>query len=121
MPVAELSGSESLKQRQKEMIIRIFRAKIKQGHVSTFKSMVQEQSIPWLEKSDGMLNYYPGEPYSESTREFVMISIWRDIESLKAFAGEDWENPVVTEDEAPLVEAMSADHYHQFEQAKQER
>jgi quinol monooxygenase YgiN len=103
------------------MIIRIFRAKIRQGQVSAFKRMVQEQSIPWLESSDGMLDYFPGEPFSESDREFVMISIWRDIDALKSFAGTDWENPVVTQDEAPLVEAMSANHYNKFEQTKQDR
>ena len=43
------------------MIIRIFRAKIRKGQVSEFKRMVQEQSVPWLEKSDGLLGYFPGE------------------------------------------------------------
>ena len=44
-----------------------------------------------------------------------MITMWRDIESLKAFAGSDWDNPVVTKDEEPLVEAMFADHYLRFD------
>ena len=77
--------------------------------------MVQEQSVPWLEKSDGMLGYFPGEPFDEDTREFVMITLWRDLDALKAFAGTDWDNPVVTDDEAPLVEAMFADHYLGFD------
>ena len=97
------------------MIIRIFRATIREGQVSEFKRMVQEQSIPWLEKSDGMLGYFPGEPFDENSREFVMITHWRDIESLQAFASTDWDNPVVTEDEAPLVEAMFANHYLEFD------
>jgi quinol monooxygenase YgiN len=97
------------------MIIRIFRAKIRKGQVSAFKRMVQGQSIPWLESSDGMLGYFPGEPFCENAREFVMITLWRDLEALEAFVGTDWDNPVVTEDEAPLVEAMFADHYHKFD------
>jgi quinol monooxygenase YgiN len=96
------------------MIIRIFRAKIREDRVSDFKRMVQEQSIPWLEKSDGMLSYFPGEPFGENKQEFLMITLWRDLESLEAFAGTDWDDPVVTEDEAPLVEAMFADHYFGF-------
>ena len=44
-----------------------------------------------------------------------MVTLWDDLESLKAFCGEDWNNPVVTEDEAPLVEAMTADHYLRFD------
>ena len=97
------------------MIIRIFRAKIRKGQVSAFKRMVQDRSIPWLESSDGMLGYFPGEPFCENAREFVMITLWRDLDALEAFVGTDWDNPVVTEDEAPLVEAMFADHYLRFD------
>jgi hypothetical protein len=89
---------------------------IREGRVSDFKRMVQEQSIPWLEKSEGMLGYIPGEPLGDNEREFLMVTFWRDMDSLKAFAGMDWDKPVVTEDEAPLVEAMYADHYLKFNQ-----
>ena len=99
------------------MIVRIFRAKIREDKVAEFKRMVQEQSIPWLEKSDGMLGYFPGEPFGENSREFVMVTLWRDLESLQAFAGDDWATPVVTDDEAPLVEAMFTDHYLGFDKA----
>ena len=97
------------------MIIRVFRAKIREGREAEFKSMVQEQSIPWLEKSDGMVGFLPGEPLTTSSREFVMITLWRDVDALVAFAGEDWRTPVVTEDEAPLVEEMFAEHYMRFD------
>lgn len=97
------------------MIIRVFRARIKTDQVAAFKQMVQEQSIPWLEKSDGMLGYFPGEPYGSNDNEFSMITLWRDLESLTAFAGPDWDNPVVTADEAPLVEEMFAEHYLRFD------
>ena len=96
------------------MIIRVFTARIREGRVSDFKRMVQEQSVPWLKGSDGMLGYFPGEPLSESSREFVMVTLWRDVEALKKFAGEQWETPVVTEDEAPIVEEMFARHYAGF-------
>jgi quinol monooxygenase YgiN len=97
------------------MIIRIFRAVIYEDRVADFKRMVQEQSIPWLEKSGGMLGYFPGQPLGDNDREFVMVTLWRDVEALQAFAGNDWDNPVVTEDEAPLVEAMYAEHYLRFD------
>jgi quinol monooxygenase YgiN len=97
------------------MIVRIFRAKIRESQVSAFKRMVQEQSIPWLESSEGMLGYFPGEPFGDNKQEFVMITLWRDLESLKAFAGSQWDNPVVTQDEEPLVEKMFAEHYLRFD------
>jgi hypothetical protein len=44
-----------------------------------------------------------------------MITQWKDLESLKAFAGPDCNNPVVTKDEEPLVEVMFVDHYLRFD------
>lgn len=97
------------------MILRIFRALIHVDRVAEFRQMVQEQSIPWLQGSDGMLGYFAGEPLGAGDREFTMVTLWRDLDALKAFCGEDWNNPVVTEDEAPLVEAMFAEHYLRFD------
>lgn len=97
------------------MILRIFRARIYEERVPDFKRMVQEQSIPWLKESDGMLGYFPGEPWGDKQREFVMVTLWRDLEALKKFAGRDWDDPIVTEDEAPLVEEMFAEHYGSFD------
>ncbi len=97
------------------MILRVFRAVIYENRIAEFKQMVREQSIPWLEKSDGMLGYFPGEPFGSNEREFTMITLWRDIDALEAFAGKEWDDPVVTDDEAPLVEAMFADHYWRFD------
>jgi hypothetical protein len=90
------------------MILRVFTARIRAGREPEFKKMVEEQSIPWLDGSDEMLGCFPGEPLSESSREFVMVTLWRDVAALKEFAGEQWETPVVTEGEAPIVEEMFA-------------
>src|SRR5689334_22312360 len=73
---------------QKEVnavIVRVFRAKIREGKVEEFKKLVQEQSIPWLERSAGMLGYYAGEPLGTQSRQVVMVTLWRDIQSLISF------------------------------------
>lgn len=98
------------------MILRVFRAVIRDGQVEDFKRLVQEQSIPWLKESDGMLGYFPGQPFGTNKNEFTMVTLWRDLDSIKAFCGDDWDNPVVTEDEEPLVETMYAEHYLRFDQ-----
>ena len=97
------------------MIIRVFRAKIKADKVPDFKRMVQEQSIPWLRSATGMLGYFAGEPIAAEEHEFVMVTLWRDLDALKEFVGENWQIPVVTADEAPLVEEMVAHHYERFD------
>ena len=76
------------------MIIRIFRAVIRDGKVDEFKKLVQEQSIPWLTESDGMLGYFAGEPHDMNEREFTMVTIWRDLDALRQFCGENWDTGV---------------------------
>ena len=98
------------------MILRVFRAVIREHRVDEFKRLVQEQSIPWLKGTDGMLAYFPGQPFEDNEREFTMVTLWRDLDAVKAFCGDDWNNPAVTEDEAPLVEAMYVEHYLKFDQ-----
>ncbi len=78
--------------------------------------MVRDQSIPWLNQSEGMLGYFPGKPINEESPEFVMVTLWKDQASVEQFAGQDWEQPIVTEDEAPLVEKMYAHHYVHFDE-----
>ncbi len=90
------------------MIIRVFRARIRPDKVVEFKRMVQEQSIPWLTSTKSMLGYSAGEPLGTDEREFVMVTLWQDVESLKRFVGENWQTPIVTAEEAPLVEEMLA-------------
>ena len=62
-----------------------------------------------------MLGYFAGEPLGDDEREFVMVTLWRDLESLLGLVGENWKTPVVTMDEAPLVEEMAASHYQKFD------
>jgi len=96
------------------MILRVFRATIREGRKTEFERLVREQSIPWLNRSEGIIAYFPGKPLDDDSREFVMITLWRDQHALEKFAGANWRDPTVTADETPLVQAMSADHYALF-------
>ncbi len=109
--------ADRMGQEERLMIIRVFRARIRNGKVAEFKRMVREQSIPWLTSTPGMLGYFAGEPLRADDREFVMVTLWQDLAALKAFVGDNWETPVVTPDEAPLVETMVAHHYERFDVA----
>ena len=97
------------------MILRVFRAKVRKGKEEEFRKKVREQSLPRLRGQDGMANCFPGAPLSESDSEFIMVTLWRDLEALKTFLGENWDKPLVAPDEAPLIEEMSVQHYQFFD------
>ena len=96
------------------MIVRVFRAITQPGKESEFERMLKEQSMPMVEGRDGLLASYFGRPLGAKSNEFVAITVWRDLDSVKAFAGDDWEQAVIPEDERPILEQTFIAHYERI-------
>ncbi|WP_082616209.1 antibiotic biosynthesis monooxygenase [Ensifer sp. Root278] len=73
------------------MIVRIFRVRVLPGRLADWKNKVEGISIPWLRQQEGLIAFYPGKPIDPRDREFWMISIWKDVESIKKAAGHEWQ------------------------------
>lgn len=56
------------------MIIRVFHARIRKGEIADFNQIIQEQTVPILKTSEGMLRYYGGVSLDEDKREFIMVT-----------------------------------------------
>jgi quinol monooxygenase YgiN len=97
------------------MIVRFFSAQVRAGQLDLWQQKVEKFSIPWLKSQRGLCAYYPGKPLTGDSREYSMTSIWEDMESLQAAVGEDWNQVVLLEDEASLVENASVAHYEYFD------
>ncbi|HEX9012346.1 MAG TPA: antibiotic biosynthesis monooxygenase family protein [Anaerolineaceae bacterium] len=96
------------------MIIRIFRAKVRPGKQAEFERMVEQLSIPLVQAQRGMLAFYPGQLIGQHAHEFVLITIWRDVESLKAFTGRNWLHSILPEEDLPVLEEVEASGYEVF-------
>ncbi len=96
------------------MIVRIFRVRIQHGKLDEWQQKVEEHSIPWMRRQDGLIAFYPGKPMDEESHEYSMISVWEDVESIRRAVGEDWRQAVLLADEANLVEAVEMHHYQTF-------
>jgi len=59
----------------------------------------------------GCLTTRIGEQYQEAPNIFVVISVWSDLESLRAFFGEHWEEGLILPGEADLMEQATVEHY----------
>ncbi len=100
------------------MIIRIFRARIQPGCLDLWQEKVEKFSIPWLISQQGLIAYYPGKPVTDESREYSMTSIWEDMNVLINAVGDDWQQVVLLEEEASLVEETSVEHYESFNSKK---
>jgi heme-degrading monooxygenase HmoA len=52
-----------------------------------------------------------GRPRDPSSTEYLYVTVWEDVESIRAFAGERWHEAVITPDEEHLLEDTWIGHY----------
>ena len=93
------------------MIMRIFQVTTRPGKENEFSKFFHETAIPLMNKVEGIEKIFRGASRSESPREFCFVMIWRDLDALKAFVGEDYTNPHIDPAEAEIVESRLIRHY----------
>jgi len=93
------------------MIIRIFQVTIRPGKEAEFSKFFHETAIPLMRGTKGIVSVLPGAAMPDNPREFSFVMVWEDIGALKAFVGDDYENPHIDPAEAELVEARVIKHY----------
>ncbi len=98
----------------REVIIRVFRARARPERREEYARLIREDSVELLRRQPGMVSLEVGMPRPESPDDFVMISIWNDMESMLAFTGPDWQTPVALPGEAAMVVERRVDHYERL-------
>lgn len=93
------------------MIMRIFQVTVRPGKEAAFAEFFHETAIPLMRNTDGIVQVLPGAARKDSPREFSFVMVWRDLDALKAFVGEDIESPHIDAAEAELVESRRIKHY----------
>jgi len=93
------------------MIMRIFQVVTRLGKEEEFSEFFHKTAIPLMKNTDGIISVLPGAPRTESPREFSFVMIWKDLDALKAFVGDDYQSPHIDPSEAELVESRTIKHY----------
>jgi heme-degrading monooxygenase HmoA len=93
------------------MIIRIFRPTIHPGKEAEFESFLRDTAIPLVSQQSGIVAQHVGRPRGPSSTEFVYVTVWEDEESIRAFAGESWQDAVITPEEEDLLKETWIKHY----------
>ncbi|WP_425050772.1 putative quinol monooxygenase [Psychromarinibacter sp. S121] len=93
------------------MIMRKFQVRTRPGKEAEFATFFHDTAIPLMKATDGIVEVLPGAPRPETPREFSFVMVWRDLDALKAFVGEDYASPHIDPAEAELVEKRTIRHY----------
>jgi hypothetical protein len=82
------------------MIVRIWEAQVAPKMVPEFCAVLQAQVMPQLVGLDGYLGGELLRSIPDSTHRVLVVTRWRDEESLRGYAGPMWEmRPVWPEDQ----------------------
>ncbi len=97
------------------VIIRVFRVRVKPGKQGQYERMVREQILPFLRSQPGLMNLHAGARAKDHPDEFMVVSVWKDLDSVRKLAGDDWQKPVSIPGEAELVERSEVEHFEGIE------
>ena len=97
------------------MIIRIYRGIVHDGKQKEFERIFLETALPFVQSQPGLISATPGLPLASSPNEFSIVMKWKDLASVKQFAGENWQQAVIHPDEAHLLKETYVYHYEAVE------
>ena len=93
------------------MILRVFHVTVHDGMAAEFEEFFRTIAIPQVKNWPGMLSMSTGRPKAESPNDFCMTMIWKNLDALKSFAGENWREARIEPEEAHLIASNSVAHY----------
>ena len=91
-------------------ILRIFEVRAKPGKAKLLKQKLSDTSVSVVDGKPGNLGYFFGELLSSDGNDLVFISVWKDLESIKAYFGDDWEQSYLPEGYEEIIDHCSIRH-----------
>jgi hypothetical protein len=89
--------------RSRAVIIGVFRPTIHPGKERDFEAFLRDTAIPLVSQQAGLVAQHVARPRDPASTEYLSVTVCEDVESIRAFAGERWQQAVITPDEAHLL------------------
>jgi len=100
------------------VIIRVVRERVREGCEAEYEALLREAAASLLAGSPGLMFFYLCRPVGGKEGEFGVVSLWRDLGSLQAFAGKRWRESLLTPELAALVEESRVEHLDVLDRPK---
>lgn len=73
------------------MIARMWHGRVPAAKADAYREFLNERAIPDYQSVEGNLSVHILERSEGAVTHFITLTFWKDIESIKAFAGNDVE------------------------------
>ena len=91
-------------------ILRIFRARLTPGREPEWVRIVDRAISEQLARGQGLLECFIARPDAEDEGEYVIVSVWRDKDAVRAFVGASTV-PIFVDNERELIEWSELKQY----------
>ncbi len=95
-----------------ESIMRVFEVRAKPGHAEELENKLASTSVSVVQGKPGNLGYFFGKKSSSDDHDFVFVSIWDSLESVKSNFGEEWESSFLPPGYAEIISECSIKHFN---------
>ena len=92
-------------------IMRVFEVRAQPGQADALKKKLAKTSVSVVQGKPGNLGYFFGEKSSSDGNDFVFVSFWKDLESVKSQFGKDWEKSYLPPGYAEIIDECSIKHF----------
>jgi quinol monooxygenase YgiN len=86
------------------MIVRVWSCRCERPKLEGFKSFIHSEFLPELKRNDGCLQALVAQDTSLSQPRIIIITVWRDLDSIKRFTGPQWRNAIVNPKAAVFID-----------------
>ena len=73
------------------MIVRIWHGRVKTSNAQAYREFLNQRAIPDYQSVAGNISVHILERQEGEVTHFITMTFWRDIDSIKGFAGNDPE------------------------------
>jgi heme-degrading monooxygenase HmoA len=93
------------------VIVRVYRAWVKAGLEAPYLALLEETVVPAARTTEGLVAWHVGRRMDGRAAEFVIVTVWRDLASIEAVTGGDWQQPIFFSSEETMIERSTVEHY----------
>lgn len=94
------------------MIARVWRGKTKPENADSYENLLKPEPLPGLGQVKGYKGSYLLRRNAPDEVEFITILLWDSIDSLRAFAGPDYEASIIPEERRKYLSHHDATAVH---------
>lgn len=96
------------------MVLRVFKVNVVEELRDEFEEKFRTAALGVVDNHEGMLSAEIGKSIDDGDTEYLMISVWKDLESIKVFGGDSWKKAIIPEHMLKYMADFSLKHYGEF-------